>query len=412
MMIRGLLGLVLLIVGLNVLSVGPAQGLTATDRAAAANLQVTNITQGRNPIFDADSDGLADDILLNQHNAAASILRRGGPKGFFTDYFPGTFAKDDRHGCVAADFGSPGNGLPDGRSDLFCTLGSCSGRGDTACGGRIFHRELWLQRATGGFVDEGPLWGVSTPTDRGRDVEVLDADGDGMRDLATAAEGSASGDSLNRLFLNRGGRFEEVLQTPIRRPAGSICVASFVRADGLTDLLYCADPRGTGGSGVLTYRNTGGGAFEDVTSTQAFRTLPARDLELADVTGDGQPDLIVTIAGRVAVWANVNGLFPAQTYTRAVPAAFMTESCDVDRDGDLDLYVATGQLNGANAPDTLLLNAGTGSSFTPFTGLPSTTAGGGDEATCHQTYFGGPAILVANGRFTAAGPYQLIQFKN
>lgn len=256
---KGLLALPILIIGLDGLSASPAHGLTASDRAAAVGLSLSSITQGRNPVFDADNDGRNDDILLNAHNGGPSLLRRGEPGGNFTTYLPSQFPKDDRHGCVAADFGSPNRGLPDGRDDLFCTLGSCSGRGPNACGGRVFHRELWLQRSGGGFVDEGPDWGVSTPTDRGRDVAVLDANGDGRPDLVTAAEGSATAFSANRLFLNRGGRFQEVLQTPIRAVKGSECVATFVCRDGLPDVLFCADPNGTGGPGVLSYRNTGGG---------------------------------------------------------------------------------------------------------------------------------------------------------
>lgn len=409
---RAILLAALLATATSIWNAFPAHALTSRDMAASVGLGNSSITQGRNPIFDADGDGLKDDLLVNTHNSGASLLRRGQPSGTFAAYLPNQFPKDDRHGCVAADFGSPNGGRPDGRADLYCTLGACSGRGPAACGGRRFLRELWLQRPGGGFVDEGPAWGLGAENDRGRDVTVLDANRDGLPDLVTAAEGSATAFSANRLFLNRGGRFQEVLQSPIRAVKGSECAASFVKLSGFPDVLLCADPGNTGGVGVLTYKNNGG-TFVDDTSSRPYRNLAAHDIELADVTGDGRPDLIVTTYARVSVWAN-NGFdgFPRETFTRTIAQARDSAVCDVDRDGDLDLYVVTGKARGAarQLPDLLLLNNGRGGAYTVFPGIPQATAGEGDIATCYQNYVNGPAILVTNGRWTTPGPNQFIVF--
>jgi hypothetical protein len=384
-----------------------ASALTATDVARQAGVAVFAITEGRNPVFDFNRDGIPD-VLMNLHMGNPSILKRGLPGGGFVTAT--TFASDDRHGCVAADFGSPNHGLPDGLPDLFCTLGSCFGRAPPACDGRIFHRELWLQRPGGGWVDEGPAWNVSRSEDRGRDVAVVSIMPDGLPDLVTAAEGSDEEFSPNRLFINRGGRFEEQVGSPIRREGDSDCVAVLRRADGGTDIFFCANVDTTPGIGVLTYRGLlGGNAFADVTRSQRYRGVRTRHITLADVVGDARPDLIITAAGRISIWRNVGDLFPFETVGFAVPASFWTEACDVDRDGDDDLFVVAGRSGGVNAPDVVLLN-GAGSELTRFTALPRAADGGGDTASCIRNYPGGTAVLVSNGRFTDAGTYQLIRF--
>lgn len=383
-----------------------ALALTAIDRAGAIDMRVVSTTQGRDVVLDGGQR-----VLVNRHQNPMT-MKRLGANGVYTDILPGQFPRDDRHGCVAADFGRPGGGLPDGRIDLFCTLGSCSGRGPAACNGRVFNREYWLGRADGTFVDEGPRSGADRPVDRGRDLEVINADGDGLPDLVTVAEGNGGTGaqaSVNRLFLNRGGRFVEQTGSPIRRAAGSECVTSFPGAGGRSDVLVCADPDAAGGARILTYRNDGGGRFTDITATRPYRGAVALDLETDDVTGDGRQDLIVTGGGSVSVWANVDGAFPRRTFTRAVAVAVDSVACDVDRDGDRDIYVATGRAGTRNAPDALLLNDGRGG-FTAFAGLPQATAGAGDEATCVPGYPGGTAVTVANGRFTVSGPRQFIRF--
>lgn len=91
--------------------------------------------------------------------------------------------------------------------------------------------------------------------DRGRRATVLDANKDGLSDLAVSSLGSTLYFSPNRLFLNRGGRFEEVVNTPLRREAGSECVASFKRQDGYPDLFFCTKCSPTGTMAASTVRS-------------------------------------------------------------------------------------------------------------------------------------------------------------
>ena len=98
-------------------------------------------------------------------------------------------------------------------------------------------------------------WGVGDEHGRGRAASVVDVNRDGLPDLAIANLASASFFSPNRLFLNRGGRFEEVVNTPLRREAGSECVASFKRQDGYPDLFFCTKCSPTGTMAASTVRS-------------------------------------------------------------------------------------------------------------------------------------------------------------
>lgn len=402
----GLVGLI------GAIFVGPAEALTARDMAAAAGLGYFGITQGDTPVFRANDDPHPD-IFLNAHNGEPwrMMLNRGD--GTFTRVFASTFRKYDRHGCVAADFGSAtGNKLPDGRQDLYCIVGACQG----ACT-RPFPNELWLRQPDGTFVNVAQQWGVGDEHGRGRAASVVDVNRDGLPDLAVANLASASFPSPNRLFVNRGGRFEEVVNTPLRRESGSECMASFVRRDGYSDILYCAKRTATGGPGILTYRNNQG-AYQDVTASTAYRTLGARDIRFADVSGDGRPDLLVVTAGELSVWLNVNDTFPQRSFTQRIAEGRSVAACNVDNDArrSLDLYVVQGKPQKQNVqhPDFVLLNDGTGRSFTRFSGLPQLTTGDGDIATCIPDWrgTGHGAVLVTNGKWKTSGPNQLLVFSN
>lgn len=136
--------------------------------------------------------------------------------------------------------------------------------------------------------------------DRGRRATVLDANKDGLSDLAVSSLGSTLYFSPNRLFLNRGGRFEEVVNTPLRREAGSECVASFKRQDGNPDLFFGTKPQQAGDPGVLTYRNNGG-IYREITSSTPYRQLKPQHVEFADLNGDRRPDLVIVTFTKLSI---------------------------------------------------------------------------------------------------------------
>jgi hypothetical protein len=147
----------------------------------------------------------------------------------------------------------------------------------------------------------------------GMGVAVGDYDNDGREDLyVTALQG-------NRLFRNRGGRFEEVSEKAQVRDSGWGTSAAWLDFDGdgwldlfvcryvdwtpKTDLFctldgktksYCTPERYPGTPSHL-YRNLGNGRFEDVTRKAGLFNENAKALGVAphDFNGDGRPDVLV-----------------------------------------------------------------------------------------------------------------------
>ena len=175
-----LLAFSLFAVGLaNAASVGMAQTADPIARniASTAGLlcdgKVSCLTQGEHPVFDYDGDGRLD-ILLAGHGAAPwALMHNDGNNTHFTKAFE--FPRTDRHGCVAADVGSPGGGRPDGRPDVYCVTGACEGKCTAA-----WPNHLFLQTPRHTFVEQGVAWGVADIHGRGRVPLVLDLNRDGL----------------------------------------------------------------------------------------------------------------------------------------------------------------------------------------------------------------------------------------
>jgi HEAT repeat protein len=359
-------------------------------------------TQGESPVFDYDGDGDLD-ILLSTHGSMPWLLMRNRGDGTFSEVLAGTFPRRDRHGCIVGDFGSiGGSGRPDGRPDLYCVIGACRG----LCT-RGYPNELYLQGPDGNFVNVARSWGVEDRHGRAREAIAVDYDKDGLLDLVVANEAPSMLPSPNRLFKNLGGRFEDAADPVVGRETASECVdEADIDGDGWTDLLFCstADPQ----AGVLTYKNASG-SFQDVTPDTEYRTTPARDLELEDVNRDGKPDLLVVERTELTVRLNRSGGFPRVDFDYPLDEGHGVAVGDVNLDGAPDIYIVQGK--NELYDDIMLLGAGGGASYRSIP-IPQAREGEGDVATAIPNWdrSGRTAFLVTNGRWSAAGPVQLIAF--
>ena len=188
-------------------------------------------------------------------------------------------------------------------------------------------------------------------------VAVADVDGDGTDDLLML-----SGDRM-RLFLNRGGKFEDVTAScGITTPEKGECRCGYfadIDNDGDQDL-FVAMLLGDN----LLFKNDGRGKFRLVPGHESGLLTTHGQTSSAcfgDFDGDGDLDLVLANGNNIYVTdpdpeRNARNGYPDQyfknngdgAFTEATEAAGLGETgwalacavSDYDKDGDLDLFIA------------------------------------------------------------------------
>jgi enediyne biosynthesis protein E4 len=227
--------------------------------------------------------------------------------------------------------------------------------------------ELWKNVGGGRFTQVTKDAGVSLPDRISVAASFADIDNDGDQDLfVTTVRGG------NVLFENDGrGHFKD-----ITKEAGLDLVAHSSGAvffdydnDGLVDLLVCnvgrytTDQKGPDGAYVglvdaflghthpdrfeypVLYKNLGHNRFKDVTAEVGLRPSGwAGDAAVADLNGDGWPDLFVlNMQGHGHYFENVRGRGfvdkTAQYFPKTPWGAMGIKFFDFDNDGRPDLFI-------------------------------------------------------------------------
>ena len=192
------------------------------------------------------------------------------------------------------------------------------------------------------------------------DVGFGDFDGDGHLDAIVVSED----DRRNELYLNEGdGSFRDASgRLPVTGTSNAVAVADLT-GDGAPDVLI-----GNNGQNVFL-ENDGEGGFTDATGERLPVILDVtQDVELGDADGDGDPDLLVGNEDDNRLLINDGtGRFEDQSADRTPYREGREETReadfgDVDGDGDLDVLFANVQafVEDADPSNRLLINDGTG----------------------------------------------------
>jgi len=205
----------------------------------------------------------------------------------------------------------------------------------------------------------------------GRDalsIAVADVNGDGKPDLLVAnlcvSNSNCSNGTVGVLLGNGDGTFQAaVIYGSGGANASSIAVAD-VNGDGKPDLLVanqCVSSGSCGNGAVGVLLGNGDGTFQAAVSYGSGGAT-ASSIEVADVNGDGKPDLLVANQcvssgncgnGAVGVLlGNGDGTFQAAvSYGSGGATANFIEVADVNGDGKPDLLVANLCVSSSNCPD-------------------------------------------------------------
>jgi hypothetical protein len=250
----------------------------------------------------------------------------------------------------------------DGDLDLFITNGPRS----TAV------NFLYTNNGNGTFTK---VTGVSVVNDAGSydGSTWADYDNDGFLDVFSATWWGQK----NSLHRQRNGKFEKVAPRGIGDDITYSETASWgdYDNDGYVDL-YLANS-----SGVLAnflYHNNGDGTFTKVTTGAVVTdSVPSRSVDWCDLDNDGDLDLFVANeggAGESLYWNLGNGTFAPETGSAIVSDggnSFGSSVGDIDNDGDFDILI----VNNGNENESIFLNNGN-KTFTKVTEGPVVNSGG------------------------------------
>lgn len=330
-----------------------AEPVSASRSTSARNLD-TNTTfhaaasygsGGNDPnsvvVADVNGDGIPDlivangcDVSTNCNYGSVAVLLGNGD-GTFQPAVTYSSGGDDATSVTVADINQ------DGKPDLVVS-NLCVNYLDCYDSGENGGVAILLGNGDGTFQ---PAVSYSSTGLYTLGLAAADLNGDGKPDLALAnnwiADGNSNG-SVSILLSNESGGFEPGVTYATQAGNTYAVVIADVNGDGKPDLLAA----NAFSNSVAVLLGNGDGTFQAAVNYGAGGT--AVSLAVADVNGDGKLDIIVAdLGGTISPGAvgvllgNGDGTFqPVVTYGSDGYTAYSVAVADVNRDGKLDLIVA------------------------------------------------------------------------
>jgi tetratricopeptide (TPR) repeat protein len=390
---------------------------TFLDVASAAGLDFVSMAGGV-VVDDFENNGLLD-VVVSSYDVCQ-------PLRFFHNNGDGTFAERAARAGLTRQLGGlnliQADYNNDGCMDLLVLRGAWE---------FPVRKSLLRNNCDGTFTDVTQQAGLAEPATRTQTAVWADINNDGLLDLFVGNENSPS-----QLFLNKGdGTFEDIsVASGVNKVAFTKgVVAADYDNDGYVDF-YVSNLYG----GNFLYHNNHNNTFTEVSQKAGVHQPESQSFAtwFFDYDNDGWPDIFVTTyffstdetlrsylglptsASTLRLYRNLrNGTF--QDVTREaelnrVNIPMGANFGDIDNDGYLDIYLATGGPEyGALTPKVLLRNH-RGKYFSDVTAASGT----GDLHKGHAVSFadlgnnGREDLLVSVGGATPGDAHQFRVFQN